>query len=788
MGTVYIKKQSLSLLLHNLILLFLMNPSDILSTHFRIDLPHQKALKRLGIETVEQLLYHLPARYEDISDVQSVGGLQKDQEAIVYGQIGGLKARKAWKSKRPIAEGWIEDGSARIKVMWFNQPYLAKMLTDGMYVKLVGKVTGSEGKLYIANPEIEKLESLPIDRHDSIFKNTENLDETIYPVYRETVGVTSKWFYHTTLKCFEKGILETLIDPIPKEILDRYNLPDLQTALVWIHSPKKADHAQSARKRFAFEEVFYIQTQKAVERAQVNAASFYKFNTDTEHLQKFTERFPFPLTSAQDKAIKAILGDFQGTHAMSRLLEGDVGSGKTAVAASSAYAVATSRPPEGIKKRSSDNFVKSSRRGESNEADVEGYGDRSAEAPQQRNLTKLSELEFGNLQVAYMAPTEILAKQHFESFIEYFKHLPIQIGLITGSGCQKFPSKTDPTKPTSISRAQLLKWVKNGEIPILIGTHALIYKSVEFKHLAYVIIDEQHRFGTNQRKALAKKDTRMPHLLSMTATPIPRTLALTIYGDLDITLLDEMPPGRKPIITKIVGPQQQKPMYEHVRSELVAGRQAYVICPRIDEPDPAKETALILKSVKAEAVRLKKDVFQEFEIGVLHGKMTPTEKDKVMALFTAHKIDILVATSVVEVGVNVPNATNIIIEGAERFGLSQLHQLRGRVVRSNYQAYCFAVTESKSEKTKERLKALVTAKNGFELAEHDLQFRGTGELYGAKQSGLSDLGMEAIKNLKLVEAARTEAQKLVAENKDLAKNFPRIAQKVARLGETLHME
>jgi ATP-dependent DNA helicase RecG len=303
-----------------------------------------------------------------------------------------------------------------------------------------------------------------------------------------------------------------------------------------------------------------------------------------------------------------------------------------------------------------------------------------------------------------------------------------------------------------------------------------------------VIIDEQHRFGTNQRKALAKKDSRMPHLLSMTATPIPRTLALTIYGDLDITLLDEMPKGRKPIITKIIGPTQQKGMYDHVRAELQRGRQAYVICPRIDEPDPEKQTALILKSVKAEAERLKKNVFQEFSIGVLHGKMLPKDKDKVMLQFANHEIDILVATSVVEVGVNVPNATNIIIEGAERFGLSQLHQLRGRVVRSNHQAYCFAVTESKSEKTKERLKALSTAKNGFELAEHDLQFRGTGELYGAKQSGLSDLGMEAIKNLKLVEAARTEAQKLVAENSDLKKTHPRIVDKVAHLGETLHME
>lgn len=280
----------------------------------------------------------------------------------------------------------------------------------------------------------------------------------------------------------------------------------------------------------------------------------------------------------------------------------------------------------------------------------------------------------------------------------------------------------------------------------------------------------------------------MPHLLSMTATPIPRTLALTIYGDLDITLLDEMPKGRKPVITKVVAPSEVDSMYEHVRSELKAGRQAYVICPRIEEPDPDKQMAVNSKSVLAEAARLKKDIILGSRIAPLHGKMTPKEKDQVMADFNDHKIDVLVATSVVEVGVNVPNATNIIIEGAERFGLAQLHQLRGRVLRGTHQPYCFAVTESKSEKTRDRLKALATAKNGFELAEHDLTFRGSGELYGAKQSGLTDLGMEAIKNLKLVEAARNEARQLVAEYSDLSINFPLIHARVEKIAEALHME
>ena len=724
-----------------------MLPSDLITQHFKLDTLHKKALSKLDIHTISDLLYHLPVRYENINDIQSVSGLSKGQEAVVYGQLTNLKTRKAWRSKVPIAEGVLEDGSAKIKVMWFNQPYLAKMYQNGTYVRLAGKVAGEEGKLYLSNPEIEHLSSLPIDRSDSIFKGTTEEIDVLYPVYKETKGLTSKWIYHTILKCFEQGVLENMTDPLSEKITEKYNLPNLKTALVWIHSPKKITHAESARKRFAFQEVFFIQIQKAKEKATISSASTYQINTDEEKLKEFISRFPFSLTSAQKKAIAVITKDFTKNYAMSRLLEGDVGSGKTAVAATSAFLVATSRPPEGVNKK----------------------------------------LEFGNLQVAYMAPTEILAKQHFQSFIEYFKHLPIQIGLITGSGCQKFPSKGNPEKATPISKAQLLKWVASGEIPILIGTHALIYKSVEFKHLAFVIIDEQHRFGTKQRKLLAKKDGRLPHLLSMTATPIPRTLALTIYGDLDLTLLDQMPKGRKPVITSIVGPGQSKEMYDHVRQELKSGRQAYVICPRIDEPDPDKMHTIIMKNVTTEAEHLKQTEFSGYKISTLHSKMTPAEKDKIMKDFSEHKSDILVATSVVEVGVNVPNATNIIIEGADRFGLAQLHQLRGRVIRGNHQAYCFTVSESKSEKTRNRLKALTTAKNGFELSEFDLQFRGSGGLYGQKQSGLSDLGMEAIKNLKLVEAARNEAQKIIAKDKDLTQH-PLLLKEVNSLETNLHLE
>jgi ATP-dependent DNA helicase RecG len=427
---------------------------------------------------------------------------------------------------------------------------------------------------------------------------------------------------------------------------------------------------------------------------------------------------------------------------MTRLLEGDVGSGKTAVAAAISYAAVTSRPPG----RTS-----------------------------------------GTLQVAYMCPTEILAKQHFKTFVGFFKEHQVKIGLITGKECYKFPSKVRGEEWTKISRAQLLKWVANGEIPILVGTHAIIQKSVVFQNLALAVIDEQHRFGKVHRHTLARKDGKAPHLLSMTATPIPRTLALTIYGDLDISLLDELPKGRKPVITKLVRDNEREETYEHIRRELKEGRQAYVICPRIDEPDPTKALALQAKSVKAERDRLKKKVFPEYELDVLHGKMTPQEKEEVMNRFASNDIQILVATSVVEVGINVPNATMILIEGAERFGLSQLHQLRGRVIRSSHQAYCFLYPETLGQATLERMKALTTAKNGFELAEYDLALRGAGELYGARQWGMSDVAMEAIKNLKMVEAARKEAHELIKKDPALT-SAPLLKARVDALHGKLHGE
>lgn len=708
--------------------------------------PQKRALKKLGLKTAEDLLYHFPTRYGAVAEVRQIATLAKGETVVVFGKISNLKATKAFRKKIPMGTAELRDDSGKIQIVWFNQPYLAKMIPEDALVRVEGKVSERRktGEVYFSNPKIEKVEKIPIGVGESLF-GAEGESHHLHPVYPESRGVSSNWLFHTIQKIIGSGALEKCVDPIPQEILEKYHLPSLKTALIWIHAPQRAGDAVAARKRFAFEEVFFIQLEKQRERMLLRHEESFVMEKTEEQIAQFTKRFAFSLTAAQSRAIAAIADDFKTGLPMARLLEGDVGSGKTAVAAATAYAVISSRPKA---------------------------------------------QNFGTLQVAYMCPTEILAKQQFENFISFFSHLPINIGLITSSGCRKFPSKINPHSATDISRSQLLKWVANGEIPILIGTHSLIQKSVKFKHLAYVIIDEQHRFGVNQRKTLVHKEKRVPHLLSMTATPIPRTLALTIYGDLDLTLLDEMPPGRKPIITTIVAPSERGTTYEKVREELKKGRQCYIITPRIDEPDPDKEFAVQAKSATAEAERLKRDIFPEYEIAVMHSKLRDGEKEEVMEDFRDGKINILVSTSVVEVGVNVLNATVIIIEGAERFGLSQLHQLRGRVLRSTHQAYCFVFTESNSEPTVKRLKALGEAKNGFELAEYDLKFRGAGALAGRQQWGISDIAMEALQNLKMVEAARAEAKRLLESDPSLSR-FPLLSAHLtsrAQQGEEIHFE
>lgn len=712
----------------------------ILEEYFRISTSQKKALSKMGIKKVVDLLYYFPVRYGHQNQIRSVESLKEDDEAVIFGKISKLEAKKTFRSHIPISTAKIEDSTGKIKLIWWREPYIAKMFAENTFVRIEGKVSEKNKELYISNPKIEKVSTMPKGTSDSLFK-TEN-DHHLFPVYPESKNITSNWLYFTLQKIFKSGLLETLEDPIPQDILTKYNLPPLRTSMLWIHTPKTTTMAEVARKRFAFEEIFVIQLERSRERQLTKDEPSFKINKKLSDLKDFTDDFPFSMTNAQKRVSENILSDLNRGYAMSRLLEGDVGSGKTAVSAIAVYATLTTPPPSN---------------------------------------------KYSNLQIAYMAPTEILAEQHFESFIEYFRKHKAQIGLITGSGAKKFPSKISGETWTKISKKQLGKWVENGEISVLVGTHALIQKSIKFKNLGLIIIDEQHRFGVKQRMQLRRKSDIIPHLLSMTATPIPRSLALTIFGDLDLSLLDELPPNRQQVETKIVLNHQREEVYEKIKEQLNLGRQAYIICPRIEEPDPSKELALNTRSVQEEVKRLKERELKNFNINAITGKMSPKEKEETMKKFKDKKIDVLVATSVVEVGVNVPNATIMIIENAERFGLAQLHQLRGRILRSEHKPYCFVFAETKSKKTIDRLNSFVKAKNGFELAEFDLQQRGAGGLSGIKQWGISDLGMEALKNIKMVEIAREEATNLIEKDFDL-KNYPLLASKLSKSKERLHLE
>src|SRR3989339_95706 len=460
-----------------------MELADRLETKFRLDVNQKKALNKLGLFSVHDLLFHFPTRYSDVSEVKLITELTPGETATVFGKISKLKTRKGFRSKIPMAEGEIEDSSGKIKIIWFNQAYLAKMIHSGENVKLTGHVTKGKYGLYLANPEFERTPDISIDAHNTLFsaKNEKESGKGFsYPIYHETRGITSKWFYHAIEKILREKTLDNIEDYIPEDILKKYKLPTLKTSLIWIHKPKNMRDAESARKRFAFEEVFCIQLERQHDKFEYRKNKSFQIKADEKDKEEFVKRFPFTPTNSQKKSVQTILEDMGKSFPMSRLLEGDVGSGKTAVAATASYMVVKQRP--------------------------NGQG-------------------FGNLQVAYMEPTEILANQNFESFIQYFSakdgsasggKLPISIGLITGSGCRKFPAKTiGPASLagvnwTTISRAQLLKWVANGEIPILIGTHALIQKTVKFKNLALVVIDEQHRFGTAQRRKLVRKDIIAP--------------------------------------------------------------------------------------------------------------------------------------------------------------------------------------------------------------------------------------------------------------------------------------
>ena len=674
-------------------------------------------LKRLGIETVRDLFYHFPHRYEDYSVTTLIADLAPDTRVTVEGIVTKLTAGKTWKKKLLLTEATVEDRTGALRAIWFNQRFVQTVLKEGQSVRLSGKIARDRDGLVMQSPAFERAE------------RSATHTGRLVPVYPETTGLTSKFLRWQIATIFEK--LKTIPDPLDAAILYDLHLPDLRTALAYIHFPKLEKQVLLAEKRFAFEEMFFLQLKSLSVRAAAEEGRSRPIALSPSKQEGFLKTLGFELTSAQKKAISEILADLAGTHPMNRLLNGDVGSGKTAVAMTAMYATSEN-----------------------------GY------------------------QSALLAPTEVLATQHALSFERLFAPLGKNVALLTGS------LSTLSGKP--ISRAALVKAIAAGIPDIIIGTHAILEDKVRFHSLALVVVDEQHRFGVAQRARLQEKafesedgsDSTIPHFLTMTATPIPRTLALTLFGNLDLSLLDEMPKARKPIITRVaVSDAARKKVYAFIEQEIEKERQAFVILPLVETSKAMEE----VKAATTEAARLEKEVFTHRRIGLLHGRMKAKEKEIIMRDFKERKLDILVSTAVVEVGIDIPNATVMLIEGAERFGLSQLHQFRGRVGRGSEQSYCFLFPSDGKSPESARLQALENTSSGFELAEIDLSLRGPGAFLGTRQSGLPDIAMEHLSNVKLIQIAREKAARVLKEDPTLAKH-PLLKKALQTFEERIHLE
>lgn len=720
--------------------------NDMLTLETKIeDVPkigpsYQKKLKKLGIKSIRDLLYYFPARYNDFSNIIPIRQVKNGTLACVQGRITDIGTTKTFRKWMDITEATIEDETGSIRALWFNQPYISNSLKEDDFVCLAGKVSLGKGGMYFNNPAYERIYEL---------EENNNLTHTgrIVPVYNETKGVTSRWLRYI-LKPLLGNLYSQVPEILPPEILKKHKFVPIQKAIWQAHFPDSFEEADAVKARFSFEELFLLQLSVLKEKAKLMARKAPACPMDTKLMQEFTQSLPFQLTDSQKKCSYQILKDLEKSVPMSRLLEGDVGSGKTVVAA----------------------------------------------------MAALSAVKNGH-QTAFMAPTEILAKQHFNNLGKLLEKFDIRIGFLTGK--ESLVHIAGST--TDVSKKELLESLREGEIDMLIGTHALISKGVEFKALALVVLDEQHRFGVSQRSELVQGSKLVPHLLSMTATPIPRTLALTVYGDLDLSLITEMPKNRKKVKTLIVTPDDRKAAYAFIKSEVKKGRGVFVICPKIEtkkESTNAHSSAGFIpqnyafslplpknevKAVKDEYDRLSKEVFPDLRVAMLHGKMKVQEKEKIMLDFKHGEIDILISTSVVEVGVDVPRATIMMIEGAERFGLAQLHQFRGRVGRSDLQSYCFLFTTSPDQLNRKRLKALVDSGNGFEIAQKDLEIRGPGQLYGSQQWGLPDMAMQGLSNIFLVEKTRTAAKELLEQDPQL-KNYPLLKEQVAQFETKIHFE
>ncbi len=645
-------------------------------------------LATMGLETIRDLLYHFPRRYDDYTLLRPINKLSFGEHVTIIGTIWETRLRRVRNLK--LVESIITDGTGKIRATWFNQPWLAEKLKAGQQIVLSGKVDQFLGRPVFQNPEWEPLEMEPLRTR------------RIVPVYPLTQGLTAR----KMREIMKRAVSEWspyIPDPLPDATRNRLGYYRLPRALQQIHFPESQDSIHRARQRIAFDEMFLLQLGMLGMRRDWQTVPGVSVPLDTEALEHFFDGLSFLLTRAQQRVIAEIASDMRAGVPMNRLLQGDVGSGKTVVAAAAmVLAVKT------------------------------GY------------------------QAAMMAPTEILAEQHYQGIAEMLAGMGINVSLLTGS-------------TTGLEREQLYQQISDGSAQVVLGTHALIQENVQFQHLALAIIDEQHRFGVDQRKALRDKGTILsdgngavspnPHLLVMSATPIPRSLALSLYGDLDLSTLDEMPPGRQEIKTRWLRPSERERAYSFVRRQCERGRQAFIICPLVEESDN-----VVAKSAVEEHARLQQNVFPDLKLGLLHGRMKSDEKEEAMRAFKDGETDILVATSVIEVGIDVPNSTIMLIEGANRFGLAQLHQFRGRVGRGEHQSYCLLLADKISEGAEQRLSALEQTNDGFLLAEKDLEIRGPGEFLGRQQSGLPELHLASLTDMALLELAREEAQALFRED------------------------
>lgn len=653
-----------------------------------------KKYRALGIKSIGDMLENYPRRYEDYSHIQPIAHI-KPGTVTIKGSIKQVSGRYVRRGMH-VTEAVASDDTGSVRLVWFNQPYRAAALKHDVHYYISGQFELSRQRLAIMNPSVELVSSFPV--------NTAR----IVPVYRETKGIKSSQIRRTIREVLPLVSMEK--ETLPAWLVQNQQFMSHAEALQTLHFPKTKEDLESARCRLGFEEVFGLSLASLLNKYELMQEKALRVPFKKQLAREFVGHLPFQLTDAQRRVVWQIYQDMEQSHPMNRLIEGDVGSGKTVVA----------------------------------------------------TMAALMAIEQG-FQVALMAPTELLARQHADTIHNLLQPLGFanQLGLLVGG--MKAAQKTQ-------AQARIAK----GEIRFIVGTHALIQEKVDMHNLGLVIIDEQHRFGVDQRKALQAKAGHMPHVLSMTATPIPRTLTLTLYGELDISVIDTLPHGRKPIMTKIYSPNARSSLYGKIDKELDEGRQMFVVCPLISESDVAPAPS-------AEAVyeRLKTHEFKHRRVGLLHGKMKAAEKNRIMERFVAGGLDVLVATTVIEVGVDVPNATVMLIEGAERFGLAQIHQLRGRVGRGEGQGYCYLIT-SDSMPPSARLRALESSTNGFQLAELDLQLRGPGAIYGTLQHGQLDVRIAKLTDTDLIANARAAAQLFINKREDLLK-YKRLCERVTAL-------